>query len=226
MCLSRFKQRGRAAEDACNIFYYLTYEGAVDLEAIQDPLQRQVQLWPAMMSSVHSSHLQAACGELMSQEAGATVARGKGGDSQSPASWVQQPEVGHIICLASTRKYQMQPDAQYLMSEVVMEGLLQMLCSAVCTWLSCPALCRRLWRTRYGSLGRPHRSCSGGATPGGRLPLRRLHAPCSTLRTPSACSLWASRAIAGEHSCLLLQDAGSMPRGGQKKAQPCRWQGH
>ena len=55
MCLSRFKQRGRAAEDACNIFYYLTYEGAVDLEAIQDPLQRQVQLWPAMMSSVPGS---------------------------------------------------------------------------------------------------------------------------------------------------------------------------
>ena len=49
LCLFRFKQRGRAAEDARNIFYYLTYEGAVDLEAIQDPLQRQVKLGPAVV---------------------------------------------------------------------------------------------------------------------------------------------------------------------------------
>ena len=31
------KQRGRAAAEALNVFYYLTYEGAVDLEAIDDP---------------------------------------------------------------------------------------------------------------------------------------------------------------------------------------------
>ncbi len=28
---------GQAAEDACNVFYYLTYEGAADLDAIQEP---------------------------------------------------------------------------------------------------------------------------------------------------------------------------------------------
>lgn len=32
-----YKQRGKAAESACNVFYYMTYEGAVDVEAIQDP---------------------------------------------------------------------------------------------------------------------------------------------------------------------------------------------
>ena len=78
LCLSRFKQRGRAAEDACNIFYYLTYEGAVDLEAIQDPLQRQVKPGPANLRSMHGSPRHATCGELMSQEAGVPVARGQG----------------------------------------------------------------------------------------------------------------------------------------------------
>mmetsp|Transcript_2662 Transcript_2662/g.7541 ORF Transcript_2662/g.7541 Transcript_2662/m.7541 type:complete len:1630 (-) Transcript_2662:717-5606(-) len=34
------KQRGKAAEDAVNVYYYLTYEGAVDLDAIDDPAQR------------------------------------------------------------------------------------------------------------------------------------------------------------------------------------------
>lgn len=33
-----YKQKGKAAESACNVFYYMTYEGAVDVEAIQDPL--------------------------------------------------------------------------------------------------------------------------------------------------------------------------------------------
>ena len=33
------KQRGRAAEEALNQFYYLTYEGTVDLDAIADPTQ-------------------------------------------------------------------------------------------------------------------------------------------------------------------------------------------
>ncbi len=28
---------GRAAEEAANVFYYLTYEGTVDLDAIEDP---------------------------------------------------------------------------------------------------------------------------------------------------------------------------------------------
>ena len=33
-----YKQRGKAAESAFNVFYYMTYEGAVDVEAIQDPI--------------------------------------------------------------------------------------------------------------------------------------------------------------------------------------------
>ncbi|RUS76849.1 hypothetical protein EGW08_015382, partial [Elysia chlorotica] len=35
-----FKQKGPAAEEALNVFYYVTYEGAVDLDAIQDPKER------------------------------------------------------------------------------------------------------------------------------------------------------------------------------------------
>lgn len=37
-----YKQRGPASETAANVFYYLTYEGAVDLQHIDDPLQRKV----------------------------------------------------------------------------------------------------------------------------------------------------------------------------------------
>lgn len=33
-----YKQRGKAAESAHNVFYYMTYEGAVDVESIQDPV--------------------------------------------------------------------------------------------------------------------------------------------------------------------------------------------
>ncbi len=36
-----YKQRGRAAEEACNVYYYLTYEGAIDLEAVEDPNLRK-----------------------------------------------------------------------------------------------------------------------------------------------------------------------------------------
>ncbi|XP_078448149.1 binding protein [Wolffia australiana] len=35
-----YKQRGKPAVEAANVFYYLTYEGAVDLELIEDELQR------------------------------------------------------------------------------------------------------------------------------------------------------------------------------------------
>ena len=35
-------QRGHAAKEACNVFYYLTYEGAADLDGITDPQQRRV----------------------------------------------------------------------------------------------------------------------------------------------------------------------------------------
>ena len=37
------KQQGRAAQEAYNVFYYLTYEGAVDLDEIEDPMQRKVR---------------------------------------------------------------------------------------------------------------------------------------------------------------------------------------
>ena len=42
-CMRRFKQRGKSAEEACNVFYYLTYEGAVDLDQIEDPTQLKVR---------------------------------------------------------------------------------------------------------------------------------------------------------------------------------------
>lgn len=35
-----YKQRGKPAVEAANIFYYLTYEGAVELETMEDDLQR------------------------------------------------------------------------------------------------------------------------------------------------------------------------------------------
>eukprot|EP00300_Choanocystis_sp_HF-7_P023908 c25296_g1_i1.p1 GENE.c25296_g1_i1~~c25296_g1_i1.p1 ORF type:complete len:604 (-),score=114.83 c25296_g1_i1:47-1783(-) len=36
-----YKQTGKAAEEADNVFFYLTYEGQVDIESIPDPIQRQ-----------------------------------------------------------------------------------------------------------------------------------------------------------------------------------------
>ncbi|XP_046650912.1 neurobeachin-like protein 1 isoform X2 [Daphnia pulicaria] len=36
-----YKQRGPAAVEALNVFYYCSYEGAVDLDAISDPVERQ-----------------------------------------------------------------------------------------------------------------------------------------------------------------------------------------
>ena len=36
-----YKQTGQAAVDAHNVFYYLTYEDAIDLDAIKDPVRRQ-----------------------------------------------------------------------------------------------------------------------------------------------------------------------------------------
>lgn len=35
------KQKGKAAVEACNVFYYLTYSGAVDIESIKDPMERR-----------------------------------------------------------------------------------------------------------------------------------------------------------------------------------------
>ncbi|KAK3582874.1 hypothetical protein CHS0354_012486 [Potamilus streckersoni] len=36
-----YKQKGPAAVEALNVFYYCTYEGAVDLDAIQNPVERK-----------------------------------------------------------------------------------------------------------------------------------------------------------------------------------------
>ena len=36
-----YKQKGPAAIEACNVFYYCTYEGAVDLDAITDTMHRK-----------------------------------------------------------------------------------------------------------------------------------------------------------------------------------------
>ena len=36
-----YKQRGEEAVQANNVFYYLTYENAIDIEAIEDPLSRE-----------------------------------------------------------------------------------------------------------------------------------------------------------------------------------------
>ena len=35
------KQQGQAAQEAHNVFFYLTYEGAVDLESVADPAERE-----------------------------------------------------------------------------------------------------------------------------------------------------------------------------------------
>ncbi|KAE9038699.1 BEACH domain-containing protein [Phytophthora rubi] len=39
-----FKQQGPAAVEACNVFYHLTYEGSVDLDAITDPSTKRAIL--------------------------------------------------------------------------------------------------------------------------------------------------------------------------------------
>ncbi|ETO16243.1 hypothetical protein RFI_21112 [Reticulomyxa filosa] len=39
-----YKQRGDAAVEALNVFYYLTYEGAEDLEAIEDEIEKQAKI--------------------------------------------------------------------------------------------------------------------------------------------------------------------------------------
>ena len=49
------KQQGKAAEEAVNTFYYLTYEGAVDLDEIADPMQRKVCAGPVEVMMMHDS---------------------------------------------------------------------------------------------------------------------------------------------------------------------------
>lgn len=36
-----YKQRGKEAIDANNVFFYLTYDGTIDLAAIADPVERK-----------------------------------------------------------------------------------------------------------------------------------------------------------------------------------------
>jgi len=36
-----WRQRGQPAVEALNVFYYCSYEGAVDLDAIVDPVERE-----------------------------------------------------------------------------------------------------------------------------------------------------------------------------------------
>ena len=38
-----YKQQGPEATRALNVFYYLTYEGAVNLSSITDPMLREVR---------------------------------------------------------------------------------------------------------------------------------------------------------------------------------------
>ena len=46
-----YKQQGPEATRALNVFYYLTYEGAVNLSSINDPMLREVRL---LHESVHA----------------------------------------------------------------------------------------------------------------------------------------------------------------------------
>ena len=49
------KQVGESAVEASNLFYYLTYEGAVDLALIEDPVLREHLEEPAVSSKVPPS---------------------------------------------------------------------------------------------------------------------------------------------------------------------------
>lgn len=52
-----YKQRGPAAKEAHNVFYYLTYYGAVDLANIQDEgLRRATELQIAHFGQVLNVH--------------------------------------------------------------------------------------------------------------------------------------------------------------------------
>lgn len=39
--LYRYKQKGPKAAEALNVFYYCSYEGAVDLDKITNPVERE-----------------------------------------------------------------------------------------------------------------------------------------------------------------------------------------
>ena len=57
-----YKQRGLAAKEAHNVFYYLTYYGAVDLAKIQDEgLQRATELQIAHFGQVRVLYRNTTC---------------------------------------------------------------------------------------------------------------------------------------------------------------------
>lgn len=41
MSFIRYKQKGPKAVEALNVFYYCSYEGAVDLDKIANPMERE-----------------------------------------------------------------------------------------------------------------------------------------------------------------------------------------
>lgn len=90
-----YKQRGRAAEEAHNVFYYLTYSGAVDLANIQDEgLRRATELQIAHFGQVHTY----ACGVYDKRE----EIRGRKGRSREDGDFFRRgpstPEKA-VICV-------------------------------------------------------------------------------------------------------------------------------
>lgn len=60
----RYQQRGKPAEEAHNVFYYLTMENTVNLDDISDPQQRQVCSGTGSLSKVAGSgaqHISPSC---------------------------------------------------------------------------------------------------------------------------------------------------------------------
>lgn len=51
-----YKQQGPEAARALNVFYYLTYEGAVNLSSINDPMLREVRLIPDTVHTHFDTH--------------------------------------------------------------------------------------------------------------------------------------------------------------------------
>lgn len=47
-----YKLQGPEAVRSLNVFYYLTYEGAVNLNSINDPVLREVSQWQKVMDDI------------------------------------------------------------------------------------------------------------------------------------------------------------------------------
>lgn len=52
-----YKQQGPEAARALNVFYYLTYEGAVNLSSITDPMLREVRLLDVTYTHTRTAQL-------------------------------------------------------------------------------------------------------------------------------------------------------------------------